>query len=288
MVTKKSEAAAEMDIVKVVRGSLSVKILGVTPLVCNRMSEKAARELLQPGGRKSAAQKMSSLKHDPIAEFRASPYTDKDPNSPTLIVLPAVMFKAAMGVAALDIPGATKSRIGRLTYVDGSYVPVWGDVQLMMSIVRDASINKTPDVRTRAVLVRWATELTVTFVKPIINETSVFNLIVASGMTAGVGDWRIEKGHGNFGSFEVVNGDDPRWLELQAYGRNVQSIAMANPEAFDTETEALLSWYQETAKAKGFEPTQAGDEDDEDEDDEARAEQARDVSPNGRYAGVLA
>ena len=190
----------------------------------------------------------------PIAEFRASPYIL--PDGPTMIGLMSSAFKGAMGTAALDLPGATKAKIGRLVYVEGDYVSIFGTPQLHMSIVRSADMNKTPDVRTRAILPEWACRVAISFVEPVIKQPAVVNLLSAAGITAGVGDWRPEKGKGAFGRFKLVNDDDPEFVRIITTGaRESQAQAMEHPLPYDAETEELLGWYMDTAKAKGFVPT---------------------------------
>lgn len=249
-----------VNVLRVEQATIHLNVLGTSPLICNRMSEKARRELLLPSGRKSSAEKASSLKHDPIAEFRASPYTL--PDGDALIALMSSAFKGAMATAALDLPGATKAKIGRLVYVEGDYVPVFGSPKLFMSIVRSADMNRTPDVRSRVIIPEWACRLSISFVEPVIKQPAVINLLSAAGITAGVGDWRPEKGKGAYGRFELVNDDDPDFQRItKGYGRDVQQQALNFPEPYDAETEELLSWYMDTAKAKGFAPTQQGEED---------------------------
>jgi len=253
MATQKDEA---VTVLRVEQGTIRLNILGTSPLICNRMSEKARRELLLPNGRKSSAERQSSLKHDPISEFRASPYIL--PSGDTLIGVMASAFKGAMGTAALDLPGATKAKIGRLVYVEGDYVGIFGRPKLHMSVVRSADINHTPDVRSRAIIPEWACRLEISFVEPIIKQQAVLNLMAAAGITAGIGDWRPEKGKGAYGRFELVDDDDPKFVYLtKGYGREVQDSAMRMPEPYDAETEELLGWYMATAVSKGFTPTGA-------------------------------
>ena len=107
MATKMKEVN---EIIEVKNGKIDFCILGESPMICNAMSAKVQRDLLFPPGRKTAADKASSLKHDPVAEFRRSVYYARDPNSPTRIVVKAVAFKAAMMSAAVDMPGASKAQ----------------------------------------------------------------------------------------------------------------------------------------------------------------------------------
>src|SRR6185436_12971031 len=144
-----------------------------SPIILNRMSEKAKHELLMPKGRKTAAEKATSLKHKPVDEFRASAYTLKDASRPTFLAILSTAFKGALRTAALDMPGAKKAQIGRLTYIAGEFVGVYGVPKLFMSIVRSADMNKTPDVRTRAIVPQWACRVSITYVQPLIRAQAV-------------------------------------------------------------------------------------------------------------------
>jgi hypothetical protein len=232
--------------------SLTFAVLGTTPIILNRLAEKARHELLLPAGRKTAADKASNLKHDPLAEFRASPYTLTDPEAPTLLAHMASAIKGAMSTAALDMPGAKKAQIGRLAYVEGTHIPIYGIPELFMAITRSADMNRTPDVRTRAIVPRWATTVTITFAAPILNARSITNLLAAAGVICGIGDWRPEKGKGSFGQFTLVDPTDERYLEVIATaGRAAQVEAMADPKSYDQETEELLAWFETEVDARG-------------------------------------
>lgn len=246
----------EIAITPVRQNTVRVFLLGASPLICHRLAAKAQQELLMPRGRMNAAAKATNLKHDPVAEFRDSVYTKRD--GTTHLGFLATSFKNAMSSAALDLPGASKSQIGRLVYVEGDLVDLYGIPKLHMAVVRNTDIARTPDVRTRAILPEWAVSLDISFVTPIIKPEDVYTLISAAGVISGAGDWRPQKGKGGYGRFEVVNGDDPRWLKIADAGsRKVQELAMESPEAYDEETERLLAWYMDTARTRGFAPTAA-------------------------------
>lgn len=233
--------------------TIRVGIRGVRPLINHRLAQKARQELLMPVGRRSTAERASSLKHDPIEEFRASPYRIRDEQAPTLIGIPASAFKGAMMTAALRLPGAKKTEIGQLLWVEGDLVPVYGVPELFMAITRSADMARTPDVRTRAIMAEWATEIEITFTKPILNQTSILNLLTAAGRICGVGDWRPEKGKGTYGQFVLTHvEEDPLWQRIAAEGgRDVQVAALANPTAYDEESEELLGWFEDEVSARG-------------------------------------
>ena len=254
MVAKKvAEAGSEIQILEVVKGKMDFCILGTSPLIMNRMSQKVWFELLAPKGKKNAAEKASTMKHDPIQEFRNSPYIMKDENAPTLLAILPTAFKKAMGTAAIDAPGAKKTQIGRLVSVDWDMQPVYGIPRVFMAITRSADMNKTPDVRTRAILPEWACRLSVTFIKPILREQSIANLLAAAGFQSGMGDWRQEKGSGSYGSFKLVSADDKDFVRItKTMGRQAQQEAMDNPVAYNQETEEMLSWFDAEIKRRGF------------------------------------
>ncbi len=249
----KGEKQTEVSILQIEQGRIDFCILGTSPLIMNRMSEKVKRELLAPKGKKNAAEKASTMKHDPLAEFRASPYTMADPKAPTLLAVLPTAFKRAMGTAALDMPGANRTQIGRLVTVNWDMQPVYGRPFVFMAVTRSADMNKTPDVRTRAILPEWACRLSVSFTKPMLREQSIMNLLAAAGLQSGVGDWRQEKGSGSYGAFKIVSPDDADFKRIvKTQARAAQEEAMANPEPYDAETGEMLAWFDVELKRRGF------------------------------------
>lgn len=240
MAVKKAEAG-ELKIDALKRGRITVRLIGETPFYFNAMSTKVKRDLLVGGGKKTAAEKRN-IKHDPEREFRDSIY--RLPDGPTLLGFPATAPKGAMATAALETPGVTKSSIRRLVFLPEYRIKIWGKPYLKMDVVRSADINRTPDIRTRAYLPRWCSEFDIAFVTPTLTTHSVVSLLVNGGIIAGLGDFRQEKGAGNFGTFAVV-GDDlgehaDIWNELMREGRDVQQAAMDNAEPADDETAELM------------------------------------------------
>ena len=250
MATKKTDAS--MDIIQLSTETIECCVLGKTPIILNRMSEKAKRELLLPRGRKTQAQKATSLKHNPIEEFRAAPYTLPDDDEPTFLAMLSSSFKAAIRGAGVDIPGASKAQLGRLMWVNGERVPMYGIPRLHMSITRSADKNRTPDVRTRVIVPRWALRLSITYVTPQLTAKSVSKLLAAAGLIQGVGDWRPEKGSGNFGQFELVSEDDADYLRIiETGGRQEQIDSMESPTPYDQDTEELLEWFNTEIDRRG-------------------------------------
>lgn len=254
MASKKSnDQNASIEIASLNTATLVVRIVGTSPMIFNSMGAKVMQQLLLPPKKKNRSEKESTLKHEPLEEYRRSPLRTNNPEAPTRIIFPAGGVKAAIAKAALDIPGANKSQIGRLCYVEGRDVSVFGIPQLLMSPVRNSDIARTPDVRTRAIMAEWAAEVAITFVRPNLTEQAVANLLAAAGIIVGLGDWRPEKGKGSFGQFRLAGEDDPQYARIVATGgRDVQDAALESPTPFDVESAELLEWFEVEVRRRGL------------------------------------
>lgn len=250
----KKEPQIEIPILEISQGYFDAGIIFTTALFFNRMSEKSKRELLLPKGRKTSADKAATLKHDPMAEYQASVYRNSGNACPTRLCFPAPAFKGAMATAALDLPGVARTAIERLVWVEGYSIDIYGIPRLSMDPVRNSDQNRTPDIRTRAKLQKWGCVIRVNFVKPKLNARSIYNLLAAGGITCGIGDWRQEKGSGNFGQYRICDPEDQELLEImKSGGRELQDEALLNPQFANAETEELFTWYTEQIAKRGIE-----------------------------------
>lgn len=241
---KQPTKSADISVMEVETGELTFNILGRTPLVLNRMANKAVHQLLLPKPRKTAADKAANLKHNPLEEYRDSVYRNPDDAAPTRLVFPAAGFKRSIANAALDLPGLKKAQIGRLTWVEGENVNIFGVPQLYMAVVRSADINRTPDIRTRAIVPYWGCQITVRFVRPLTKAVQVANLLAAAGVFIGIGDGRQEKGALSFGQFELVDDDNADFRHLIEHaGREAQDRALDDPAMYDIETADMFEWF---------------------------------------------
>src|SRR4051812_46959557 len=123
MPARKDQSVAIQEIKTV---NLDFYVVGTTGFLCNRPSRKTFGNLLLGGGDTNKAGRRQSAKHDPLLEYRQSPYISKDDSYPTRIMFITTAFRRAMADAAVDIPGATKAAVGRLTTVNDAYCPIWG------------------------------------------------------------------------------------------------------------------------------------------------------------------
>jgi hypothetical protein len=232
-------------------------IVGTSPLVPHAVSAKAKGSLLFPAPKKNAAEKASSMKHEPYEEYVDACYkfTDDD-KKPTRLYMPAGAFHGAMASVAVDMGGARKAQIGRLTTVPGGKIPVWGVPKLWMTVVRSSDMARTPDVRTLPILSEWATTIDVQFVGSLIKQQSIANLLGAAGVICGVGDGRPEKGKLSMGQFRLVNEDNADYQRIMKQGgTKAQDAALKSPEFFDIETEELMHWFEKERGRRAAAPT---------------------------------
>jgi hypothetical protein len=251
MAKAKQTAEVETQVIALQTGRVSVCLIGITPFTFNAVSFKSASTLLIPPAKKTAAEKLGSLKHDPIAEYRASVYAHRDDDHAARLFFPGYGFKGALKSAALRMPGLRKSEIAQLTWVMDEAVDIFGVPEIFLAQVRSADISRTPDIRTRAKLRSWAARLSVTYVRPQLSDRAVINLIAAAGLLCGVGDGRQERGYGG-GQFEICDPNDPKFLAIiKAGGRKAQDEALANPTPYDIESEQLLSHFEAEVSRRG-------------------------------------
>ena len=223
-------------------------LIGESPLILNAMSEKTRHELLYPS--KENKRKSGNLKHDPLEEYRSSVYR-LEADAPTLLAFPASGIKRSIMSAALDAKNTSKAQIGRLVWVKGTYLPVYGTPQIFMAPVRSADMNKTLDIRTRCILPKWAIPFEIQFVGDVLNSTSVINLLGRAGLTIGIGDWRSEKGSGTYGQFKVAPLSDSEAKAIMKQARTTQDFGMKSPSFFNSETQTLYKWFVETREVRG-------------------------------------
>jgi hypothetical protein len=224
--------------------SATYHLLGTTPLFPRVIGKQAALDLLMGTKKKTSADKAMKIKHDPYAEFRAASILMQDDSQPTLIALPVGAFKKATMASTKVVGGATQVQLGMLLRMDPFNVPVFGPPMIHMTTVRNADMNRTPDIRTRVIMPEWACTIEVTFASPQLTTSVITNLLVNAGIFVGVGDWRQEKGSGSCGSFKIVAENDPDFLRItREYGRAFQVQAMKDPVSADAATEEMLEAY---------------------------------------------
>lgn len=199
MAVAKKQDEAQVAIDRIAAERILVPIVGTSPLVVHRFSEKAKRQMLDAmQGRKSPKEPKN-----PEAEYEAAFYKFKDGGNG----FPCIAFKAATIGGARFYSGVTMTALKQFMFfqgepgVDGQkLVRIDGEPEMREDVVK-VGRNGT-DLRYRPEFQEWSTTLEVVYVTSALTRGSVLSLIDAGGMGVGVGEWRPEK-DGDFGTFRV-------------------------------------------------------------------------------------
>lgn len=193
-----SEVVAQIQISRIAAETLRVPILGTTPLIVHRFSEKAKRQMLDAmQGKKTPKQPKN-----PDADYESAFYRFPD-GSPD--AFPSSAFKLAT-VEASRFYGKDVTKVGlrQFVFVFGEgrheFVRIQGDPTMREDVVRVG--RGGTDLRYRPEFTDWRTVLEVTYVTSALTRDSVLSLIDAAGMGVGVGEWRPEK-DGTFGTYRI-------------------------------------------------------------------------------------
>ena len=186
---------------RIEQGEVDIPIVGVTPVIPHRWSEKAIRMMQEK--QSGATVKAKREAKDPEQEAHDSCYW-LDDGRPGL---PATAFKASMVSACRFFDGLTMTQAKLLFFVVGQgvdqLVPIEGDAVMRTDTPRNAT--GVADLRYRYAFDPWSATITVKFLPSIITQESVMTLLDAAGK-GGVGDWRPsapKSATGTFGQFRV-------------------------------------------------------------------------------------
>jgi hypothetical protein len=199
------EAVITID--RIAAETIKVPVLGTSPLIVHRFSEKAKRAMLDAmQGRKTPKEPK-----DPQAEYEAAFYRFADGG----YGLPVISFKAATIQAARFYGRLKMTELRQFMFfrgetgVDGQMLArIEGTPKLREDVVR---VNRGgSDLRYRPEFPDWRTALDITYVTSSLTRGSVLSLVDAAGMGVGVGEWRPER-DGTNGTYRI---DPDREVEV--------------------------------------------------------------------------
>ena len=245
MARKPKEEKIVTEIQEIGTNHVGYNVLGTSPLIVHRYPFKAWQELVLPSRKENRAALEQTLKHMPVEEYRECFYRNRDDKRPTLFHLPNGMFAGALAQAGVDVPGAARATLQRLTRVVDINIDLYGIPELFCAMVRNSGMNRAPDVRTRPIFPQWACRITVRYCVPQLTERNITHLMGAAGMIVGVGDWRGERG-GPYGAFKVVEDGNPEFEQIvKKQGRKPQTEVYNHPIFHDEDTTQLMTWFEQ-------------------------------------------
>lgn len=225
MATKKDDNnILGIEISKIETRYIKVKIVGDTPLIEHKWSEKAKKEILDKQmGKKTKGKEMKN----PVRDYADSMYYVGDVPEILMNVpddidyetaqkaidsaqfgFPASAFKECALSAGFQqgiLPKKTTAR-GAFRVIgdaqNGEMVTIKGKASMREDMVKIGGMTKVADIRYRGEISDWSAELTISYLPDSITPDQIVALINIGGMCNGVGEWRNERG-GIFGAFHV-------------------------------------------------------------------------------------
>lgn len=173
-------------------------LVGDSPLICHRWSEKAKKEMLDKQMKRAKTAKEAK---DPQADYEASLYPHPDGG----YGFPAVAFKAAAVGACRFADGIKMTEARGAFHVVGELVQIVGEPRMREDMVRVGM--GTADIRYRGEFPTWRAVITVDYNPQALSMEQIVNLFNLAGFGVGVGEWRPEK-DGSYGRFHVAHEDE--------------------------------------------------------------------------------
>ena len=208
--TKEIEKAISIPAINI--QTAIIRVVGDSPLIMHKWSEKAKKEILD-----KQMKKAKTKGHDaknPVADFIDSMYwLDGEPDEKTeegfikaiqngaRFGFPSVAFKAS-AVAAGFRAGVTKNMVSMNAafHIDGEFVEIKGTPDMREDMVRVGM--GVADIRYRGEFKHWSAEFSVRYNASAISLEQLVNLFNLGGFACGVGEWRAEKG-GTYGMYHI-------------------------------------------------------------------------------------
>ena len=213
-------AIEEIAVPEIEIKTIKIKIVGDTPLIMHKWSEKAKKQILdkEMGKAKSKAHDIKS----PVEEFIKSMYwLSGEPNlskcdteeakqaafnkaiasEKARFGFPSVAFKAS-AVKAGYRNGLAKDKVSLngAFHIDTELTEIHGVPEMREDTVKVGM--GTADLRYRGEFKNWWAEIEIRYNSGAITAEKLVNLFNHGGFACGVGEWRIEK-QGTNGSYHV-------------------------------------------------------------------------------------
>lgn len=213
MAIKKATETTEVVIPAINVKTAEIHIVGDSPLIMHKWSEKAKKEILDKQMKKAKTKGHDAK--DPVRDFIDSIYwLEGEPEEKTeegfakaihngaRFGFPSVAFKAS-AVAAGYRAGVTKNMVSMNAafHIDGEFVEIVGIPQMREDMVRVGM--GVADIRYRGEFPNWSATFTVKYNASAISLEQLVNLFNLGGFACGLGEWRPERG-GQYGMFHVM------------------------------------------------------------------------------------
>ena len=208
----KKQETVEIPAIDIVE--TKINIVGTSPLVIHKFSEKAKRMILekQQKAAKSAGKDARNIWEDvigacywltdPPKEYTQTAF-EKAVNAGAKFGFPTVGIKASI-VSAAYRAGWSKNKVSMfgMFHIDGEFIEIEGVKPELHEDVVTLQTGVT-DLRFRPIFpTGWRSTLNIKYVPQLISIQQLVNAINFGGFSVGLGEHRIEKG-GTWGAYRV-------------------------------------------------------------------------------------
>jgi len=176
---------------------MEITLIGDSPLIVHRWSEKAKKEMLDKQMKKAKTAKDAK---DPEQDYQDSLYKLDGGG----FGFPCVAFKAA-AVGACRFADMKMTEARGAFHVVGEFAVIDGAPSMREDMVRVGM--GTADIRYRGEFKQWKTTLTISYNAAAFSPAQIINLFNIAGFGVGVGEWRPEK-DGSYGRFHVQTSEE--------------------------------------------------------------------------------
>jgi hypothetical protein len=187
--------------------TFSVKLVGTSPLIVNKFSNKA-KQAMEDKQQKKA--KQARPKREPEQEYLAACYvmpgSKQAGEKGALYGIPAAGIKNAAVTATRYVEGMTATFARGAFFVmddGGGLVQIeYSEMRMREDAVRLASPSRPLDLRYRPEFLDWSCDVRIRYNASAITPEQIINLFNVAGFSVGLCEWRAEK-NGQNGGFRI-------------------------------------------------------------------------------------
>jgi hypothetical protein len=202
--TKETTSEATIQLPPLRINTIRITLIGDTPLIVHRWSEKARKQMLDKQMKVATTGKEAK---NPDQDFRESLYVLEDGG----YGFPIIAFKSAAVTACTSIgKNITKVAARQAFHVNGEFARIYGgEPTIREDMVRVG--QGTADIRYRGEFKHWWAQIDIQHNANVLSAEQIINLFATAGFAVGIGEWRPEK-DGQFGRFHVANSAEVKML----------------------------------------------------------------------------
>ena len=178
--------------------TIKVKIVGDTPLLMNKFSDRSKEKILNKQTQKSSVRGARDTKMEVEQAIHRMPSGK--------IGFPASAFKKASVECAPYFPDLDKKLVkGAIHVIGGGNNLV--EIKFKKQVVNETNVKiamgRSAEIRFRPEFQDWSCELFIRYNENLISAEQIINLLNYAGFQIGVGDWNPQHS-GTFGMFHVA------------------------------------------------------------------------------------